>query len=209
VELSEQTNENEMVAEFLRSDLLSQRFSEPLRKELTELGLSEELLLEPDVSDDTQNEERQLLLGRHRGWKTGEYLFADFPEKITWYHAVVTPGDLPNLLYMWDADWVVLSEGTCRLTLGARRVSTGKVPPGFDAGRIEALRERIADGEDLGPPIMVGTRSGSRIVILKGASRATAHAVQGFPERLEVIYGLSDMRSLINWRFFPKERTLA
>lgn len=73
MEISRKSSEAEMISEFLKAEYASIRFSERLTESMRRLSIGVDLIIEANLSDETENEKRKKLLGDFRGY--GEYGF--------------------------------------------------------------------------------------------------------------------------------------
>ncbi|MGO9899669.1 MAG: hypothetical protein ACLP0J_08240 [Solirubrobacteraceae bacterium] len=86
-----QSNDSEMIACFLSTELTSPRFGPALRASLADVGLPEELLTAPDLSDPQANQARRELLAATRGYGVDRGVFENFPLRVRWVRALLRP----------------------------------------------------------------------------------------------------------------------
>jgi hypothetical protein len=76
------SNEAEMVALFLRTELGAARFQADFRALLARAGLPERIITDPDLDNAAENQARRQLLTQQRAYGTDTGLFEGFP--IRW-----------------------------------------------------------------------------------------------------------------------------
>lgn len=89
-------SEEEMVLAFLKEELDSRRYHEPIIKALKDAGTSEKLIREGNTADDGQNILRSRVLGLFRGYPDRD-LFENYPRDIVWKYAAFEATDLGKL----------------------------------------------------------------------------------------------------------------
>jgi hypothetical protein len=186
VRLLETVDEAHVVAAFLRAELASERFAEPLRASLQQLAADERLVTEADVDDTTANELRRRVLAACRADSLGSRL-----DGLAWRRAALTRDEVLAIRYSaWDY-WLEISDGT-RLPAVAAVLFRGD---GEDASW-----EEVETGAT--PLIAVRADANARIVVVEGHVRLTAYAL--FPERLphELEILLGEAESLRDWDMY-------
>src|SRR5438105_3282161 len=94
------SSEPEMVALFLRTELLSGRWRDDLRALLKRAGLSDRVVTAPDLSDDAENRARLRLLTGYRGYGIRTEIFEGFPGDVRWQWMAITPTELARVRYI-------------------------------------------------------------------------------------------------------------
>jgi hypothetical protein len=82
-----------MVACFLLGELTSRRFGAGVRRALAAADESDRLLTDADLADPAANRARRDLLAAIRGFGENREVFEDFPGRVRWIRAVLTPVD--------------------------------------------------------------------------------------------------------------------
>jgi len=170
--------EAEVVAEFLRGELESERWRAQLLALLDEDDADVAVVKRPDVDDPAESAYRARLLDRHRAWLRREGLFHGFPLRVEWQRAALSPDEVLGIFYIdWDW-WLRLSGGTRRPLDAARRIRAGEHEP-------------IARGGGSTKLIAVTDPQGARLVCLEGHVRLTAYALypEHLPDELEIFVG--------------------
>jgi len=178
--------EAEVVADFLRGELESERWRAQLLALLDEDGMDVAVVESPDVADPAECAYRAKLLDRHRAWLRREGLFQGFPLRLEWRRAALSPDEVVGILYIdWDW-WLRLSGGTRRPLDAARRIREGAVP-----GVTAEEHEPIARGGSSSKLIAVTDPGRTRLVCLEGHVRLTAYALypEHLPDELEIFLG--------------------
>src|SRR5215469_7813257 len=119
------SNEAEMVALFLRTELPAARFRNTLQALLQRDGLPESVITAPDLDDDAENQARLRLLTEHREYCTRTGLFDGFPDDVSWQWMAITPAELATVRYIDYDYWVELSGGTRLAVDAAPRIRAG------------------------------------------------------------------------------------
>jgi hypothetical protein len=120
-------SEAEMVALFLRTELPAARFRDTLQALLDQAGLPGLLVTAPSLDDPAENQAREQLLTRHRGYGTRTGLFEGFPHDVCWEWTAITPAELATVRYFDYGCSVELSGGT-RLAADAAPASARAWP---------------------------------------------------------------------------------
>jgi hypothetical protein len=189
VRVLRESNADEMVASFLLGELSSERFSVAIRDQLTANGEPEELLTQPDLSDDRENEARSRVLGATRGYGEDRELFEFFPTHTRWVTALLAPGELKRVRYVEYSYWNELTGGSRLPADAATRIKARVEVFGVSNGRFFAAAEAAARGEQFPPLILAGVRDDD-LVCLEGNLRLTGYALAGFPSDVECIVGI-------------------
>jgi hypothetical protein len=191
--LLRESSEAEVVATFLRAELDSSRYGDTVRALLGEAGETEDLLRRPMVADQRENDVREELLDRYRGWLRREGLFGGFPENVDWSLAALTREEMLSILYIdWDW-WLRISGGTRRPVDAAARIRAGEIP-GSTVEEHNPIAARLSSVDPPPELIVVAPPHLSRLVLLEGHFRLTAYALfpEYLPGELAVFLGVSD-----------------
>lgn len=174
-------SEEEMVLTFLKEELDSRRFREPILEALTEAGASEELILEGDISSERQNVLRRQVLGFFRGYPDRE-IFENYPRDIVWKYAAFEAADISKLRYVDYDYWNDLSKGTSSPIQAAETIRKGEKIYGISNQYYLAGKELLEQGKSFSPLIVL-TCGNDVYLLLEGHCRATAYAL--LPEAFE------------------------
>lgn len=182
------SNEDEMVACFLLGELTSARFGADLRRALAAAGQAELLLTRADLADPDANRARRALLAETRGYGENRDVFEDFPDRVRWIRAVLTPDELARVRYIEYSYWNELSGGSRLPGDAAERIRAGVRVFDVPNGRFLAAARAVRRGERFAPLILAGPRP-EELVCLEGHLRLTAYALAGFPAGVECLVG--------------------
>jgi hypothetical protein len=183
--------ENEVVLRFLEAEI----DKEHLRAVMFRLGIPRSLVMDANLDDASQNEQRALALRYHRGYPDAS-LFEGFPRDVHWSVVRVSRDELLDALYITFEGWDRISGGTREVREGARRLVAGEVE-GETLGKF-ASRPGFADV--LGG--LMAVSDGEKVVWLEGHHRATTIALhpEQSPESFEIYLGRS--YGFAQWKWF-------
>ncbi len=119
------SSEAEMIWEFLQMEMNSPRYEAEISAALVKHGATAKLLLDADLSSDTENRLRREVLGSFRGYGQNRGLFERFPQQVNWYRAEMTAADLPQLRYIDYSYWDELLRHTGSPLAAAETVESG------------------------------------------------------------------------------------
>lgn len=171
-----ESNEDEMLLEYLKCEVGSKRFGDRLKKTLDELNLSKELITDANLNSTEENALRRKIMGKFRGYPTDD-IFERFPKNIDWKYVQFEEGDIDKIFYLnWDY-WNEISDNTSKPTVAAVNIRNGieyyNIPN-------ERFFEGLADLEkgDKFNPIIVLTYKGEKCVVIEGHSRMTIYGLR-------------------------------
>ena len=107
-----ESNENEVVLNFLTGELKSERFNIKLKKTLKDLKTTEQIITKPNLSNKKENDLRKEILGNFRGYNKNIDLFENFPYIQSYNLCEFSSEDLKNIYYMNYSYWNELSNNT-------------------------------------------------------------------------------------------------
>ena len=192
-------NENDMVLAFLQAEIDSHRFGRIYRENLDQNHICRaELIDNADLADAQQNSIRIQLLKAVRGYQADTFLFAGFPKTVTWRRAELPVSELGRLRYANYPAWNALSEGSRRVTSGARNVDKIEAGENVNAN-IRAMAELVMGGARF-PPIIVVEAENGDLIVVEGHTRATAYVIAAKPALIELIIGTSTQMK--RWRYY-------
>ena len=191
VRLIRRISEDEVIAEFLKSEFHRQEF----RGYQHSLG---EIVSRPNIYDADENAKRRALLYlRHRA------LWKEIPAETDWYELEVDQSDLGQMRVFPRAQWRKIGRGNFALTeiVHGMRVRRDTMDSAFLA-KITAIRKRISrnDGH-AGAVILIGPNESEPLTVLDGNHRLVAALLES-PNRLHklrFICGLSPRMSECCW----------
>jgi hypothetical protein len=193
MKLLKKVPEAAMVAAFLKAEFSSARFSHDVKHAVTTFGANENIIADPNLESQTENELRSQILGEYRGYGRNREIFEGIPSDLTWYEAELTKGEIGGLHYIDYSYWNELTSNTHRVEDAVTTIKEGKTVFNVSNDEVLAFAEDIRGGEyNVGPMILWGEAKDSVFEILEGHSRATALGLAGnkAPETIQVIVGL-------------------
>lgn len=177
------TNESEMILEFLKGELNSNRFNNDLLKILEKLKLDKNIIINGDISNSDENNKRLEIMNLYRGYPSRE-LFENFPVINEWKYCRLSSEDI-NKIYYIDYDyWNILSNNTSSPLEAAKNIKSGVEV--FDVSNKPFLDGIEYLKQDIFPPVILITCNDERYLIIEGHSRMTIYAFN--PDRLEGTY---------------------
>lgn len=191
VRLMRRISEDEVIAEFLKSDFRCAEFRDYQ-------DIMREMVLKPDFEDERENAMRRALLFlRHLA------LWKELPSDTEWYEVEVNEADLHNIRVFPRAQWRKLADGNFSIAQIAEgmRVRQHAMDPSFLA-KIAAIRDLLVqDDPSFAAVILIGVSENEPLTVLDGNHRLTA-AMLASPHmlrRLRFMCGLSPRMTECCW----------
>lgn len=172
MKLIRKTNEAEMILEFLKGELNSKRFNEDLNNAINELGLDSSIILNGNIEDEQENNDRLKIMKKFRGYPDEE-LFEIFPNIEEWKFLELNESDIDNIYYIDYDYWNELSNGTSKPVEAAKVIKSGKEI-------YEVSNQPFLDGVEYNktnkfPPVILITCNNEKYLIIEGHSRMTVY----------------------------------
>lgn len=183
--------EEEVIAEFLRSDFNSPAFHEyhqALR----------DLVMTPNLDDPVENTKRRALLFiRHLA------LWKELPSDTEWFEVELRPNEMGQVRVFPRAQWRKLAQGNYAVPAVAERMrmQSDEIDPLFRA-KIDAIADRFSSQDpDLGVVVLIGLNEKEPVTVLDGNHRLMAAILssQGNVDRLRFLCGLSPRMTECCW----------
>jgi len=187
-----------MILAFLRGDIDTRTERRDVYlKALLQIRTDRSQLIDlADLENPGQNDERRTLLGAVRGYGRDLALFAGFPDDTTWRLVTVRPAEIKSFKYAKCEPWASLSGGFRLVADGMMNLDQAQ----FSVGNVLGIAARVRQGDPF-PALIAAQRAGaSEVVLMEGHTRATAYALTGSPDKIEVIIGTSARMG--SWPFF-------
>ena len=186
-----ESSEDEMVAVFLRGELLSSRLGVTVRTALAQAGAGEDIVLNPDLDDARATDLRREVLGTARGFGRREGVFGGFPDDVRWDRAALAPAEVLAIRYIDYDYWVELSGGSRLATDAAQRIHAGVTVFGVPNDGFFEIADSFESSSP--PPLIAVGGIAPGLVLLEGHVRLTAFALrpQLLPPELELLVGHS------------------
>lgn len=170
------SSEDEMIAEFLKTEYHSERFSEQIKKIMKDLLLDDGIILSANLNNTGENAARKKLLGEFRGYGLNRELFENFPNEIEWSLCNFLSRDLNTIRYIDYSYWNELSEGTHLPLRAAETIRNAvEIYGQSNAGFVKAAEFIKNDGKFPRPIFL--TSDFEQFVIVEGHFRMTAYAL--------------------------------
>jgi O-antigen/teichoic acid export membrane protein len=182
-------SEDDVIAEFLRSDFQNEaysRYHDKLRS----------MVYEPNLEDQTEDAKRRaLLFVRHRS------LWKELPADTEWYEAEVTTADLELIRVFPRAHWRKIARGNFSIVKVVERIRTWereKQDPFVE--KISDIRQGFQHREShRGSVVLIGLNEAEPMTILDGNHRLVAAVLEGKIDRLRFVCGLSPGMTRCCW----------
>lgn len=182
-------SEDEVIAEFLRSDFEDAAYGD-YRETLRTIVHT------PDLESPNQCATRRALFYlRHLA------LWREIPPDTVWYELDIRSADLRQVHVFPRTQWRRIARGSCNLREVVEDVHTGSLAREEALlARIEAIRNRLAAGESISSPVLlIGLNESEPLTIIDGNHRLLAAALEGKLDRLRFLCGLSPRMTKCCW----------
>jgi len=189
--LIRRVSEDEVIAEFLKSDFHAPAFEE-YRESLGEV------VSNPHLDNAQENAKRRALLFiRHLS------LWKEIPPETEWYEVEITPADVSQIRVFPRAQWRKLARGNFSLTKVAEgiRMQPHLVDTPFLSKISDIRNQLLLEESQFGAVILIGLNDSEPMTVLDGNHRLAA-AMSASPNRLEklrFLCGLSPRMSECCW----------
>jgi len=194
------TTENEMIYEFLKMEITSNRYTGQIKSILDELHIPMEIITNGDILSQRENAVRAEILNRFRGYSRNEALFTNYPANVHWVWAIFGNDDIGKIKYIEYSYWNELSNYTGSPLEAAKMIGAGKMI--YDVpndGFIEAA-QALKNGCTFPPLIFLTDEAESRYILLEGHLRMTAYALEPqFFENVTALVGFCSCEELDRW----------
>ena len=185
-------SEDEVIAEFLKSDFNDSAFEE---YQETLRGL----VIKPNLDDAGENAKRRALLFiRHLS------LWRELPKGTEWFEVEVRAADLDRIRVFPRAQWRKLARGNFTVTEVVERIRTFKSRNVVDdafLSKISAMRDWLRQDTDPGAVLLIGLNENEPFTILDGNHRLVAAILKspGSVPRFRFLCGLSPRMTECCW----------
>ncbi|MDO8537878.1 MAG: hypothetical protein Q7S21_03245 [archaeon] len=187
-------SENEMIAEFLKAEINSSRFRKKILNKLKKDKKSKKIVLKPKLSNQKENQYREQLLEKVRGFRKNKDLFQNFPKSIVWEKVIIKKNELHKIKYINYSYWNKLSNGTRKPSQAAKSIEKGKKVFNVSNVKFYKILKKIKKGIKFPLMIFVAKSKKSKIVVLEGHARLTSYFLEPkhIPKIMQVIIGYSN-----------------
>lgn len=170
-----QSNEAEVILEFLKGEIKSNRFSENLNGVLKELNLDDKIITCADLNNKEENLKRLEIMHKFRGYPN-EDMFTNFPKITKWILCSFDSVDLDNCYFIDYDYWNELSNNTSLPKEAAKNVLKGLEVYDVSNEQYLAAKKYLENGGEL-PPVITITSNRNKYLIIEGHLRMTAYAL--------------------------------
>ena len=174
-----------MLLEYLKCEVDSSRFGERLKKTLEELNLSTDIILNANLENQEENNQRKLIMEKFRWYPTDD-IFKNFPKEIKWYFVEFEEGDFDKIYYLDWFSWNDISNNTSKPIEAAKNIRNGIKYYDIPTERFFEGLEYIEKGGKFNPIIAI-TCNEEKMVLVEGHYRVTVYAMK--PELFNGTYG--------------------
>jgi hypothetical protein len=182
---------DEMISTFLRGEIDSPEWTDCYTNALARRHADRTQVIDHGNSTDAQQSAvRRLVLYECRGG-----LFRSFPNDTAWRLVTVSPTEVSDFKFMNFDVW--------RRLTSTRLVSHGvqNLPQAQGlAGKVNAIAARLRQGDTFQPLIAAQCDDRPDVVLMDGHHRATAYALSGLPNEIDVYIGRSP--HMTGWHWF-------
>jgi len=194
------SHENEMVYEFLKMEIMSDRYVEQIKSAMDELNVEKDIITNGNIASEQENAIRAEILGCFRGYRKNERLFKNFPTNIDWIWTVFDIEDISKIIYMQYSYWNELSKYTGSPLEAAKTILSGKTVYNVSNDNAIKTAQKLKEGCKFPPLIFLTDKSENRYIILEGHGRMTAYGlVADLFHDVSVLLGYCDSEELNKW----------
>jgi hypothetical protein len=184
--------EAEVIAEFLKNEFYQEEFHR-------DRGNFEQLVLEANVTNETENALRRALLFRRRG-----HMWRELPADTQWWEVEIELSDLNLVRVFPRAQWRRVADGSFLLRDIVERIRTVRFSGRTRdfISKVQALSYRIRAEKDTSSVMLIGIDEKCPFTILEGNHRLTAALLAGqsiLEHRFRVLCGLSPNMAQSCW----------
>ena len=184
--------EQEVIAEFLKSEFHHNEFSQYRRR-------VEHLVLQADLTNTAENDQRRALLYRRRG-----HMWRELPPDTEWWEVQIEPSDLRLIRVFPRAQWRRIADGSFLLPDVVERIRTQHFTGLAQecVTKVHAIRGTLRSSDGLGCALLIGVDESNSLTILEGNHRLTAALLEWdhVPhDHLRVLCGLSPLMNECCW----------
>lgn len=170
------SSEDEMILEFLKGEIKSERFQDQIFDILNSQKVSVDIIEKANLNSLEENKIRKKILGIFRGYGCNTHMFENFPNISSWIFAECTEDDINNIRYINYSYWNELSKNTSSPLVAAETIREGIEIYGVpNTASISGLKYLEKGGSF--PPIILLTADMENFIILEGHSRMTVYGL--------------------------------
>lgn len=171
-----ESNENEVVLNFLTGELRSERFSIQLKETLKDLKTTEQIITKPNLNNQKENNLRKEILGKFRGYNKNFGIFENFPQIQSYNLCEFSTEDLKNIYYMNYSYWNELSNNTHSPLEAIKNIQNNiEIYNVSNKPFIDGINTLVKNKVFL--PMIFLTHDNKSFIVLEGHSRITIYAL--------------------------------
>ena len=171
-----ESNENEVVLNFLTGELQSTRFSLKLKKTLKDFKTTKLIITKPNLNNQKENDLRKEILGKFRGYNKNLGLFENFPNIQSYNLCKFSSEDLKNIYYMNYSYWNELSNNTHSPLEATKNIQNNiEIYNVSNKPFIDGINALAKNKVFL--PMIFLTHDNKSFIVLEGHSRITIYAL--------------------------------
>lgn len=194
------SSENEMILEFIRAELQSNRFSDKVSKAISDTNANIDIIMKPDLYNDMENVLRKQILALYRGYGQNIRLFEAFPTVTKWNWESITKDDLNDIKYINYSYWNELSSGTSSPNVAAINIKNGIISCGVKNDGFFVAVDALKKGHKFSPMILLKDYNNRICIVLEGHLRLTAYALADYHMKdVFCIVGYCCKEDLLKW----------
>lgn len=171
-----ETNENEMLLEYLKCEVNSNRFGGKLEETLEELKLTKDIIFNANLDNQQENEQRKLIMKKFREYPIGD-IFKNFPKQFKWQYVQFEEGDFDKMFFLNWPCWNKRTNNSGKPADAARNVLNGVEFEDIPNEKFLKGLEYLENGNQFKPLIAL-TCNGKKFVLIEGHSRMTVYALK-------------------------------
>lgn len=176
MKIIKKSSEAEMLLEYLKAEINSNRFSERLEKTLKELNISKDIILNANLENEQENKQRRLIMEKFRGYPT-EDIFERFPKEFNWFYVEFEEGDIDKIFYLNWEYWNEISNNTSKPTEAAKNIYNGVEI--YDVSNEPYFKGlEYLESNNKFNPIIALTCNEEKFVLIEGHSRMTVYGMK-------------------------------
>ena len=185
METIRETNENEMLLEYLKCEVNSNRFGGKLEETLEELKLTKDIIFNANLDNQQENEQRKLIMKKFREYPIGD-IFENFPKEIKWFYVEFEKGDFEKIYFLNWPCWNERTNNSAKPKDAAKNIFNGIEFDDIPNEMFFKGLEYLENGNKFSPIIAI-TCNEDKFVLIEGHSRVTVYAMK--PELFVGTYG--------------------
>lgn len=172
-----ESNEAEVILEFLKGEINSNRFSENLNNVLKELNVDKSIIISGDINNKEENLKRLKIMHRFRGYPN-EDMFNNFPNINKWELYELEKEDLSHCYFIDYDYWNELSSNSSLPEVAAHNILKGVEV--YDVSNEQYINaKKFLENGGKFPPVILITCNEEKYLIIEGHLRITAYALVG------------------------------